>query len=98
MTVSQNGPTSVIGDSQPQRKTTSSDQKKPRRFLMGTVMIRCPATGATIPTGIEADGNTFACSPVFIADTYCALCDTQHRWFARDAWVEERPGIAARAA
>jgi hypothetical protein len=51
-----------------------------------------------ISTGIEADGNTFACSPVFIADTYCALCDTHHRWFARDAWVEERPGIAARAA
>jgi hypothetical protein len=66
--------------------------------LMGRVMIRCPATGRTISTGIEADGNTFACSPVFIADTYCALCDTQHRWFARDAWVEERPEIAARAA
>ena len=64
---------------------------------MGTVMIRCPATGATISTGIEADGNTFACSPVFIADTYCALCDTQHRWFARDAWVEERSEVTARA-
>jgi hypothetical protein len=64
---------------------------------MGIVVIRCPATGRTISTGIVADGNTFACSPVFIADTYCVLCDTQHRWFSRDAWVEERPSIAARA-
>ncbi len=63
---------------------------------MGIVVIRCPATGGTISTGIEADGKTFACSPVFIADTYCAVCDTHHRWFARDAWVEERPEIAAR--
>jgi hypothetical protein len=35
MTVSQNGPTSVIGDSQPQRKTTSSDQKKTEEVLDG---------------------------------------------------------------
>ena len=64
---------------------------------MGVVVIRCRVTGATISTGIVADGNTFACSPVFIADTYCAMCDTQHRWFARDAWVEERSGLAAKA-
>ena len=57
---------------------------------MGRVMIQCPATGSTISTGIEAEGRTFACSPVFFADTYCGICDANHRWFARDAWVEER--------
>ena len=66
---------------------------------MGTVVIRCPATGRTISTGIEADDQVFACSPVFFADSYCPLCDANHRWFARDAWVEHpRSEQAARAA
>jgi hypothetical protein len=56
---------------------------------MGTVVIRCPATGITLPTGIRADRLKFACSPVFFADTYCPACETEHRWFAREAWVEE---------
>jgi len=37
---------------------------------MGTVMIRCPATGEKISTGILADRLKFACSPVFFADAY----------------------------
>ena len=64
---------------------------------MGAIVVRCPATGETIPTGIKADRVKFECSPVFFADTYCAICDADHRWFARDAWVEE-PRAHARAA
>ena len=56
---------------------------------MGMVVIRCPATGAKISTGIESDRLQFACSPVFFADAYCPACDALHRWFAREAWVEE---------
>jgi hypothetical protein len=56
---------------------------------MGSVVIQCPATGQTIPTGIEADRLKFSCSPVFFADAYCPHCNASHRWFARDAWVEE---------
>ena len=65
---------------------------------MGTVMIRCPATEATISTGIEADRVKFACSPVFFADAYCPACDAMHRWFAREAWVEEQRSNVAEAA
>jgi hypothetical protein len=61
---------------------------------MGSVVIQCPATGRTIQTGIESDRAEFACSPVFFADSFCPLCNANHRWFARDAWVEE-PGSAA---
>jgi hypothetical protein len=57
---------------------------------MGAIMIRCPATGRAIPTGLEMDRLKFSCTPVFFSDTYCPLCETSHRWFARDAWVEER--------
>ncbi len=62
---------------------------------MGMVMIECPATGRTIPTGITADRLKFNCSPVFYADAYCPVCNANHRWFARDAWVEEPHAEAA---
>lgn len=66
---------------------------------MGAVMMRCPATGEAIPTGLSSDAETFARSPVFFADAHCPLCNTTHRWFARDAWVEERRSrFEARAA
>ena len=64
---------------------------------MGTVMINCPATGRAIPTGIETERSLFACTPVFFSDTYCPHCEAHHRWFARDAWVDE-PRARARAA
>ena len=65
---------------------------------MGTVMIRCPTTGRKISTGIEADRVKFAYSPVFFADAYCPACDALHRWFAREAWVEEPHSNVAEAA
>jgi hypothetical protein len=64
---------------------------------MGAVMINCPATGRAIPTGIATERSQFACTPVFFADTYCPYCESDHRWFARDAWVDE-PRAKARAA
>jgi hypothetical protein len=77
---------------------TSNDQAESKgRDLMGSVVIQCPATGHTISTGIEADRLKFACSPVFFSDAYCPMCNANHRWFARDAWVEEREAIAEAA-
>lgn len=54
---------------------------------MGMVMIRCPETGDSIPTGITTDREKFQCSAVFFARTYCRICSVTHEWFARDAWV-----------
>jgi hypothetical protein len=94
-------------DSQPQRikprpqantVRTSNDQEESNgRDLMGSVVIQCPATGRTISTGIEADRLKFACSPVFFSDAYCPMCNANHRWFARDAWVEEPEAVAEAA-
>ena len=56
---------------------------------MGAVMIKCPATGTAIPTGLSTDGQSFARTPVFFARAHCPLCRTEHEWFARDAWVQE---------
>jgi hypothetical protein len=57
---------------------------------MGTVMIRCPATGRDISTGMAADREDFARSPVFFARSFCPICRTKHEWFAAEAWVAER--------
>jgi len=56
---------------------------------MGVVMIKCPGTGQDIPTGMKADRERFRCSPVFFARTFCSICQADHEWFAREAWVHE---------
>jgi hypothetical protein len=58
---------------------------------VGLVVIRCPQTGRSISTGIEADPRDFARAPVFFSRTFCPLCRTRHEWFAKEAWVHEEP-------
>ena len=63
---------------------------------MGVVMIRCPQTGRDIPTGIEMSGEQFNAAPVFFSRVQCPVCDREHEWFAKDAWVCESPvGVAS---
>ena len=62
---------------------------------MGIVMIRCPATGHELSTGMKVERPDFECSPVFFAQTYCRFCGSEHQWFAKDAWVEETAASAA---
>jgi hypothetical protein len=57
--------------------------------MQGAVMVRCPATGAAIATGLQAEPAEFKRQPVFLARCYCPYCRKQHEWFARDAWVQE---------
>ena len=64
---------------------------------MGFVMIRCPATGRAISTGIAIDRRSFDATPVFYSQTFCPLCRIEHQWFAKEAWVQE-PGPDAEAA
>jgi hypothetical protein len=56
---------------------------------MGKVMIECPATGRTVPTGLRANAREFGRQPVFFSRSYCPHCDRDHEWFAGDAWVED---------
>jgi hypothetical protein len=56
---------------------------------------RCPQSGRAIPTGITIDRESFERSPVFFKRTRCPICNADHAWFAREAWVDE-PGGRAR--
>jgi hypothetical protein len=68
-----------------------------RENSMGEVMIKCPDTGRDIPTGMIADRTSFSATPVFFARVLCPLCNAQHEWFAREAWVCEADPRASRA-
>jgi hypothetical protein len=63
---------------------------------VGIVMIKCPQTGRAIPTGMKADREKFRCSTVFFARTYCSICQVNHEWFAKEAWVYEPVKLAQR--
>jgi hypothetical protein len=56
---------------------------------MGRVMIRCPATGRAVATGIEINSAKFRQTAVFFSRSYCPHCRTHHEWFAKEAWIEE---------
>ena len=56
---------------------------------MAIVMIKCPQTGSAISTGIKTDRESFRCSTVFFARTYCLICRANHEWFAKEAWLYE---------
>ncbi len=61
---------------------------------MGMVVVRCPQSGRAIATGIKADRDSFRRSTVFFGRTRCPICDTDHAWFSREAWVAE-PSVRA---
>jgi hypothetical protein len=56
---------------------------------MGQVMIKCPATGSPMATGLKADRSSFARTPVFFSRSLCPYCGVEHEWFAAEAWVQE---------
>ena len=56
---------------------------------MCIVMINCPDTGVAISTGIKTERSRFNRSPVFFGRTYCPICQTNHEWFAGDAWLQQ---------
>jgi len=57
-------------------------------------MIKCPATGQAVSTGMSADRSSFYAMPVFFSRTFCPHCRTVHQWFAKEAWVCEDRQIA----
>jgi hypothetical protein len=62
--------------------------------FMGTVMVKCPRTGHDISTGIVADRASFNATPVFFSRVYCPMCETEHEWFAQEAWVCDSESLA----
>jgi hypothetical protein len=60
------------------------------RLLMihtSVVMVRCPATGRELSTGVEMDAATFERLPDIRSRIKCSVCNLDHDWSTRDAWL-----------
>jgi len=63
---------------------------------MGTLLVRCPATGKDIPSGIEVDRQSFEKTPAFTGTIACPFCGVEHAWSKIDAYVSDgEPPVAA---
>jgi hypothetical protein len=51
------------------------------------VMVRCPATGRELSTGVEMDAATFERLPDIRSRMRCPVCSLDHDWSTRDAWL-----------
>src|SRR6476661_6538261 len=51
------------------------------------VMVRCPATGRELSTGVEMDAATFERLPDIRSRMNCPVCSLDHDWSTREAWL-----------
>ena len=51
------------------------------------VMVRCPATGRDLSTGVEMDAATFERLPEIRSRLRCPACGIDHTWSTREAWL-----------
>jgi hypothetical protein len=56
---------------------------------MGRLIVRCPATGWGISSGVETDSRSFELTPAFTGTIHCPICRVDHQWSKADAWVCE---------
>ncbi len=62
---------------------------------MGILMIKCPATGRAVSTGIEVDAGTFRNLPNISSKMCCPACEAQHSWRKGEAWLADDPTAPA---
>jgi hypothetical protein len=60
---------------------------------MSSVMIRCPATGRSVPTGIETEPAVFRRLPKVAGRMQCPACGQEHVWSVGAAWLAGEPRL-----
>jgi hypothetical protein len=55
---------------------------------MGTIWIKCPATGRRASTEIQTDETSFRRLPEQLKNFVCPACGLRHFWVKEDAWLE----------
>jgi hypothetical protein len=59
-------------------------------------MVKCPATGLSVFTGIDTDEESLVAAPDVPARSECPLCHRVHTWWKREAWLEDNVPDAAK--
>jgi hypothetical protein len=54
---------------------------------VSVVMVRCPNTGRELSTGVEMDAATFERLPDIRSQISCPVCNLDHAWSTREAWL-----------
>ena len=58
---------------------------------MSSVLIKGPATGQPVPTGIEVESSVFRQLPKTASQMTCPACGQEHVWATSSAWLEGEP-------
>lgn len=54
---------------------------------MADIFVRCPRTGATVPTGLKTEWVLLKSLPRVAVPMRCPACGQMHKWKPDDAWI-----------
>ena len=54
---------------------------------MSDILVRCPHTGASVPTGLKAEWVLLGSLPPVAVPFLCTACGQIHTWKRNDAWI-----------
>ncbi len=54
---------------------------------MAKILIKCPSTGDSVPTGVTMDSRSFLSSDLGHNSVQCASCQKFHTWSKADAFL-----------
>ena len=57
--------------------------------MLHDVMITCPVTQLTLPTGVQLSEDVFATALFMNVKAICPHCEGEHRWNKEDAFLQE---------
>ncbi len=57
--------------------------------MLHDVMITCPVTQLTLPTGVQLSEDVFATALFVNVKAICPHCEGEHRWNKADAFLQE---------
>ncbi len=61
---------------------------------MARIVIRCRTTGHVVPTGLEADPQSWAERQLGDNRALCPACKVTHAWSKADAWLDGPSPVA----
>lgn len=55
---------------------------------MGRVVVTCPSTRQTVPTGVSMDRKSFEALGTAQYPFKCLVCRQKHKWDKKRAWLK----------
>jgi hypothetical protein len=56
---------------------------------MGILLIKCPATGRSFTTGIQAEPDTVGNLPQVLNRSKCPHCGAEHLWWTHEGFLAD---------